>query len=530
MLKTTRAAGRAPDGPPTDGRSAAMRRVAQGRRAAPPWSDARWVLVLSLLGAGLCVVNVVPIYPGFMSWDTIQQLGQALGARPLDDWHPPVMTAVWWLTMALSGGSVGGMLVLQLALLWGSLTLLAVYVFQRTGRVLLALLPLLVGTVPYVASISGVIWKDAQFAFAMLLAVVLLLHVRRGISRVWLRNLTVAAALVLLAYAGAVRYNALPALVPVLALLTWPSAGGSRRRRVVLAGGTLLASLVATPVIDAVRPVQETSPAASIMVDDVLHLYSVDELRAAPVDAPLRDYLLRLATSCPPSGFDVNYTWRCANTTGTIPAPFLTHADQLRELYLRGVAERPLRYAEFRLRVFGDFLDTPPEQVFVSWYGILENPYGVEFSPNAATQLLESYDSFTARNFGFVYRPFFWLLAALAVVGVAWRRRREWAHAGVALALGASAAVYVVTYLPIVIGYDYRYVYWSAIAVTLAALLLLVDRTGARKKADGPGASVGGTSPPDSTAPLDLGLERHGRPPVTADAGGPGSSSVASRR
>jgi hypothetical protein len=507
MANTTTATEPAP-GQATDRRRAVLPRVRV--RVERSWPVRHWTPTLVVLGAVLLVGNVLPLYPGFMSFDSVMQLGQALDPSTLADWHPPVMTALWWLLMALTGGSVGSMLVAQLGLLWVGLTLLAVYVFRRSGRRLLSLLPLLLGVLPHVASTSPVIWKDGQLAFALLGAVVLLLFVRRGVDRAWLRRPAVAVAVLLLAYAGAVRYNALPAIVPLLFLLTWPGTRRARRYRVALAGAAVVGALVATPVIDAVRPVQETHPSASVMLDDVLHLYTLDQLRSADVSPPLRDYLVTLATTCPPETRDVNYTWRCANTTGTIPSVFLTHADELQGLYLGGIAEHPLDYAAFRLRVFGEFLHTPPDEVFVSWYTIGDNPYGLAFDPNPVSRALETYVGVTVRDFGFLFMPWAWLLAALVVLRLGWARRASAEHAGVVLALAASSVLYVVTYLPMVIGYDYRYVYWPAIAVSVAAVLLLLDRRTTAPGAD-PGAAVAaepevtGEHPlPDATAPLDL--------------------------
>jgi hypothetical protein len=495
---------------PAPGRTSDRPRTVRAR-VEGSWPARHWTPTLVVLGGLLLVANVLPLYPGFMSFDSVMQLGQALDPSTLADWHPPVMTALWWLLMELTGGTVGSMLVAQLGLLWAALTLLAVYVFRRSGRRLLSLLPLLLGVLPHVASTSAVIWKDGQLAFALLGAVVLLLFVRRGADRVRLRRTAVAVAVLLLAYAGAVRYNALPAIIPLLFLLTWPGTRRPRRYRVALAAAAVVGALVATPVIDAVRPVQETHPAASVMLDDVLHLYTLDELRAADVSPPLRDYLVTLATTCPPETRDVNYTWRCANTTGTIPAVFLTHADELRGLYLTGIAEHPLDYAAFRLRVFGEFLHTPPEEVFVTWSTIGPNPYGLVFEPNPVSRALETYVGVTARDLGVVFMPWAWLLAALVVLGLGRRRRASGEHAGVVLALAASSVLYVVTYLPMVIGYDYRYVYWPAIAVSVAGVLLLLDRRTAAAGAD-PGPAVaepepavtGESAAPDATAPPDL--------------------------
>ncbi|MGY1804723.1 hypothetical protein ACI78T_15690 [Blastococcus sp. SYSU D00922] len=450
-------------------------RETAGRRPAPDW---RWVLVG--LGALLLAVNTVAFYPGFMSTDSVQQLTQALDTTRLNDWHPPVMTALWWLLLKVSFQTVGSMLLVQLAVLWSSLTALALYVHGVTGRRGLSLLPLVLGLLPYVANISAVIWKDDHLAFALLGAVVLLLFVRRGVRRRSLRWAAVAGALALLAYAGAVRYNALPAIIPILFLITWPSAGTRRRKRVLLAGVAVLAAVVVTPLIDVIRPVEATHPAASIMLDDVMHVYTVDELRSADVRPELKRYLLSLADLCPPDQLAVNYTWRCANPTLEIPPFFRSDYDDLRGLYLRGIAEHPLRYAEFRLSVFADFLDTPPAESFVYWHGIDANPQGLAFERNLASDAVETYVAFSASSFGFLFKPWFWLLSGLAVTGVAWRRRASSEHARVVVALGVSAVIYIATYLPTVIGFDYRYVYWSAIAVSVAGLLLLADRVRTR--------------------------------------------------
>src|SRR5687768_10446332 len=93
------------------------------RAARDGWLAPNWLWVLAALGVALLLLNVGTFYPGFMSTDSVDQLEQALDTRLLSDWHPPVMTALWWLLLKLSFQTVGVMLVAQVALLWGSLTL-----------------------------------------------------------------------------------------------------------------------------------------------------------------------------------------------------------------------------------------------------------------------------------------------------------------------------------------------------------------------------------------------------------------------
>src|SRR5919112_2723874 len=60
-----------------------------------------WTGLLVVLGVGLYALDVVAVYPGYLSFDSVQQLGQALDPSTTTDWHPPVMTAVWGLLLEL---------------------------------------------------------------------------------------------------------------------------------------------------------------------------------------------------------------------------------------------------------------------------------------------------------------------------------------------------------------------------------------------------------------------------------------------
>jgi hypothetical protein len=127
---------------------------------------------------------------------------------------------------------------------------------------------------------------------------------------------------------------------------------------------------------------------------------------------------------------------------------------------------------------------------------------------------------------GTLFEPWVWLLAALGVSGVAWRRRGSASHAGVALALGLSAVAYVLAYLPVVIGYDYRFVYWPAVGVSVGAVLLLVDGRVRDGEAPTPGPGGGGLTLLPAPAPGDR-VEPAGPPGAVAPArpSSPGSTS-----
>lgn len=62
------------------------------------------------------IVNIILVYPGFMSWDAVDQLYQARTGEYLN-WHPPIMAYIWsWIDLVISGPF--GMLLLIMLLVW----------------------------------------------------------------------------------------------------------------------------------------------------------------------------------------------------------------------------------------------------------------------------------------------------------------------------------------------------------------------------------------------------------------------------
>lgn len=55
----------------------------------------RWIAGLAAVAAVCCLGTVLVFAPGFLSPDSLDQLQQAEGSRPLTDWHPPVLSLVW---------------------------------------------------------------------------------------------------------------------------------------------------------------------------------------------------------------------------------------------------------------------------------------------------------------------------------------------------------------------------------------------------------------------------------------------------
>ena len=445
------------------------------------WFYRRWQWSLLILGALLLGFNVFAFYPGFMSPDSLQQLGQALNPSTLNDWHPPAMTSLWWLLLKIPPHRIGSMLLAQLSLLWFSLIGFALYIYHWTHSRKLSLLPLLIGLTPYVADISGVIWKDNQLAFSLLAASVLLIVAHKVQLSLRKRYALVIVASVLLTYAMSVRYNSLPAIIPLLFMLKLP--GQKIRYAVILSILVLGIAASSGKIVGFVHPVQSTNPSGSIMIDDVEHIYPVATLEQMNINPSLKQTLIAIQTACPAPTFDVDYTWLCTNLSerNIYLGP---EYPALKQLYIKGIIEHPLRYTRYRSKAFLEFLNPTVDQSTCIWFsGVLSNPYGVTETPNGVTNALQGYTDFTFTNFGFLYKPYFWLLVSAAVIIAAVRKRKIYAHANLVILLASSGALYILGYWPMVIGNDYRYIYWSVISLSMCCILLLADRYVTKVKA-----------------------------------------------
>lgn len=419
----------------------------------------RSVLVGAVIALAGLILSRDAFFPGFMSYDSFTQFGQSRSLQ-FDDWHPPLMSWLWSLLNRVSRGPEG-MLHFHLALLWSGLLL---WLWEYRARPLAWLLPL-IGLLPWVLNFAGVLWKDAGMAFALLLLAAL----ASGPAT----RLRMAAAGLLFFYAVNLRYNAMFAALPVLVLLLlrwWPSLSplrliGTALGALVLALG--LGSIFSYQLIGAER----TRPANFMMVDDLSYL-SLKEKRSL-----LPGVSLERVQACTLQ--DISQTRLlarsfCLKHTAREGDPDLLKAD-LRTPWLDAVTRNPFAYLEFRLGAFAFLLRSPADEPYAIWQGgVEENRMGVIQRRGTATELAERAVARTAEALPFLFKPYWWLCAATLLLAVSTTLADTGTRRS-AQALLASSVLYILGYVPITPMADFRYVYWSVIATTLAAVLLVVD-------------------------------------------------------
>src|SRR5215471_15427009 len=109
-------------------------------------------------------LTVACFYPGYMSSDSVDQLGQARSGV-FNDWHPPLMSFVWRFTDQIIPGPLG-MLILNNVLFWSGIALICYRCLEESAAPAIAVL----GLLPPVFGQLSTVWKDVAFGASMIFA------------------------------------------------------------------------------------------------------------------------------------------------------------------------------------------------------------------------------------------------------------------------------------------------------------------------------------------------------------------------
>ncbi|OEJ28708.1 hypothetical protein AS594_33835 [Streptomyces agglomeratus] len=438
----------------------------------PLWA---WALaaVVACCGMGTYLV----FSPGFLSGDSISQLEQALGTQPMHDWHPPVMALLWRALIDVTG-TPAAMAALQSAVLWAALWVVAWRVWARTGNRAGSLAVLAIGLAPHIMNFTGVVWKDVHMAFA-LLAACAIVFVAQSLpaDRSRTRWVLLVLGVLFIGYAILVRKNALLAGIPVFILLVramWPAPG---RRRWLISTGALVAVIaVMSTVVSVVAKPAETRQYAQVMLDDLVHVLPVEEVRKAAGEAATTpDFQNNMVTTtqrCMAQGTrkeKLSDAYFECYPRDLALGPLADYADQLTSMWLSEIPRHLPQYAEYRLQVF-------THQLFQGRYQFQNSRMdvpGIDAPDVRRKAMLSYYVLGSYRDMPLLFAGWFWL--AVGFVMAIWPGRGPFRM--LVRAMGISSVLYILGYLPTSPASDYRYVYWPALAGTLCLLLVWLGRT-----------------------------------------------------
>jgi len=438
-----------------------------------PWSTLLWAITL-LVG----VLSIILFYPGLASLDTLAQWYQVVGVDPVSDWHPPVMVYLWKALYHISH-KMGALFILQLALFWLSTGLFARYIYKLTHRRWLSLIPFLIALSPPILSLTGVIWKDIQLAVALFAAMMILIYARYSDRFTVLMRIL---SMVLIVYAALTRYNALAAAVPIIFLwikTAWPNI--SIRRTLCATVAVPIVVVAISMMINIAGGVVREHPTTAVMLDDIIGTRSSTDYNYAPTK--IRVSLLAAESKCDGINPPFNSYWFCIDSSERQLFSRDMHKEFV-QTWVRVIADNPLQYFWYRAYAYTAFLFGFGENQYIyAPYKIVEVSPGIYTATEDkaySTKILNIYTfNFAQRSFGIVFRPWLWLLLALIILYFYSRRRQKDLSV---LVLVTSSIIYILSYIPVAVATDYRYIYWSVISTMMAFCILFVNKNDGAKE------------------------------------------------
>jgi hypothetical protein len=414
--------------------------------------------------------DIAAFWPGQMSFDSAYTWWQARGGTTTDI-APPVLIYVWRVCDAIVEGP-GLVLALHLALFWSGLALVAGAIATTPARAIA--LMLIVALTPVTWLLRAHVWTDVGLFSALVFAIGTLAKAQATERRAW-----IALALPALFYAGAVRFNALPAVLP-FAVWIGLLVARERLRAALAAIAVFGASAAFAAIVNA--QVDRHVPLWTATAE-----WDLAALSVASGEMLLPPFMIGPGLTVDELALAFRH-WSnvpmLQNTTHGMRDPFMEEYTPeqlatLREAWIGAIRAHPRAWLAQKGRQAAALLgvhdvEWPRELIYVDdVVPYRDNPPVARNRSvlHAALMRAAARMSTTPALAGWPY-----LLIGLVAAPFAWRRRRDLAGA-VALTALASAWLYLVPMIPLAAA-ELRYLGWPCLASMLAAALVaLVPRS-----------------------------------------------------
>jgi hypothetical protein len=419
-------------------------------------------MVLLIAAGGLMACY----WPGIMTWDPIEQYGQAV-ANTYADWHPPIMAWIWHFLIPIHSGTAP-MLVLQVALYLGGHSLLTTWALKR-GRPGSALAFAACALMPIPMALMGSVLKDCLMTGALLSAVGLLVWRTESGSR-----LLPIAALVFLLLATALRFNAFPATVPLVVALTPISWRRGRVRLAATSLVTLLVLLSVQPLVNRLLHVERTGVEYTQFIFDLAGITEYSGVDAFPT-LDVSDPITVNHHCYSPEMWDDYSSWEdpptCPINFDGVRQAFADSGQNPEIFWLHAIASHPLAYAEHRwahLKI--NYRMTVPK---VNYQPApdhsIANPWNYIFHPNRVQSWVDRAAVLTDQSpLGW---PICWLALAFGILAIA----SSLPSRRLIVPICLSVILYGVSYAVISVASDLRYHLWTMVGTGVAMVLVAGD-------------------------------------------------------
>ena len=264
------------------------------------------------------------------------------------------------------------------------------------------------------------------------------------------------------------RPNALFA-IPILATyILWPMA--FRLKRAALAYIPLAIAFYAlVPLVyyGALNAKKE-NPLHSVFVFDLGGISHFAKENQFPVTFTPEQNALLINGCYQPTLWDIYWNRDpCKFVMAKVEGEKIFGTPVLSSAWLRAIASHPIAYLQHRAAFMATFL---LGDNLTLWTLDVEDPRLYLYTNRPAFMTLRAVDE--ALKPTPIMRAGTWLLIDLVILAFAWRRR-ETPEGAFAIGACGSAAIYVLTFFPVGVAPDFRYAYWTVLAVIASGAVML---------------------------------------------------------
>lgn len=405
-------------------------------------------------------VSLILLWPGYIYWDSYQQLNEAITGK-FTDWHPPIMSLIWGKLIWIFG-SEGIFLCLNLALCITSVYIISKWFsgfYRTTIFILLFFNPLFFGHV-------GIIWKDVALANCVILSCALILN--SIINERDLQHIEKLIILLFLIIASFLRANAPFITAPLIAYVIISQNRSYR---------TLLIALALIPMFILVTPIlnnrligaEKSYAINSLFIFDIGGASAQSKKNLFPGEWSIEEENL-IINGCYNAEMWNEYIY------GKCPFVYQKIINKnLSKAWLQIISEHPAAYFKHRLVHFNAFMRYigPSTSYFYYFPGIPGIQADI-YPPISGNPIMKFYERAMAKMDRQPWNlPFIWLLISLGLFIASCPNKTRHERAVFFISLGSL--LYATGYILIGVASDFRYILPSAYA-SISCLLALLSR------------------------------------------------------
>ncbi|MDR2016092.1 MAG: hypothetical protein LBP90_00555 [Burkholderiales bacterium] len=418
-----------------------------------------------------CAGAVWVFYPGFMSFDSslglwLARHGEGFGMTP------QIVTLVWRLLLPLDSSSGAPLFILGNVLFWLSLCIFALTLFRAWYARLLFLA--FCGLLSPCVLILAHVWSDATLIGALSLACALMFLSAVGHGKIW-----AVLALPFLVFAGLARFNAFPALFPIICYWWYVMLAGTLKSWRLSARYAVLLTVTAVflaGIFTANKTLEKhfvTIPMSAWAVVALWDLAAVSlaagEMRIPSFAMPSTTTLKELREHFRK---DANTTIYAVVYDNGNPSPYT--AEQLKEInraLLTTIGKHPKAYFEHRWRLTRYLFGRYGHEKSLAFYAGI-TPYG----DNPSMTLPENAWRDGVVNFyqeaikTWWSAPIVYVMVSLILLPLFWRQRRS-ERGKYAFTLVFSGLLYVVPLCLVAPSAELRYFSWLFFTTSVGVAL-----------------------------------------------------------